>query len=89
MLRVYRNGPVWSADAGQAHWIAGRLTPWGEHTLTMAVPGGFAAYAQVLHPAEAPDSEDRPVRCSLRGDEQLRAELTLHLNHAVVGLAVM
>jgi len=26
---------------------------------------------------------------SLRGDEQLRAELTLHLNHAVVGLAVM
>jgi hypothetical protein len=59
---VYRNGPLWSADVGQAHWIAGRLTPWDSRTVTMAVPGGFEAYARVLHPVETPDSGDRPVR---------------------------
>jgi len=59
---VYRNGPLWSADVGQAHWIAGRLTPWDAHTVTMVVPDGFAAYARVLHPVETPGNGDRPVR---------------------------
>jgi hypothetical protein len=54
--RVYRNGPLWSADVGQADWIAGRLTPWDSRTVTMVVPDGFAAYARVLHPAETPGS---------------------------------
>jgi len=59
---VYRNGQLWSADVGQAHWIAGRLTPWDSHTVTMVVPGGFAAYARVLHPVETPGNGDRLVR---------------------------
>ena len=59
---MYRNGPLWSADVGQAHWIAGRLTPWDAHTVTMVVPDGFAAYARVLHPVETPGNGGRPVR---------------------------
>jgi hypothetical protein len=79
---VYRNGPLWSTDVGQAHWIAGRLTPWEIYTATMVVPTGFAAYARVLHPIEAPEGADRPVRWAevaawsgmpLRGDTQFHS----------------
>ena len=47
----------------QADWIASRLAPWeDEHTITIVVPGGFEAYARVLHPAETPGNGDRLVR---------------------------
>ncbi len=49
-------GPHWSSEVGEADWIAERLTSFGEHVLTSVVPGGFEAYARVLHPAEAPHS---------------------------------
>ncbi len=46
----------------QADWIAPRLAPWGDHTVTIVVPAGFEAYARVLHPAQTPGSGDRLVR---------------------------
>ena len=47
----------------QADWIAPRLAPWeGQYAITIVVPGGFEAYARVLHPVETPDSGDRLVR---------------------------
>lgn len=42
------SGPRRSADTGQADWIAERLAPWPDSTLTMIVPTGFEAYAGVL-----------------------------------------
>jgi hypothetical protein len=60
---VGSNAPRWSSDVHQADWIAPRLTPWkDEYTITIVVPGGFEAYARVLHPAETPDNGDRLVR---------------------------
>jgi hypothetical protein len=59
---VDSNAPRWSSDVHQASWIAPRLTPWNEHTVTMVAPAGFEAYARVLHPVETPDSGDRLVR---------------------------
>jgi hypothetical protein len=49
---------VWSADVGQAGLIAGRLAPFHSHMVTSVVPGGFEAYARVLHPAEDPVAAD-------------------------------
>ena len=67
----------------QAGWIAPRLAPWeGEYTIAIVIPGGFEAYARVLHPAETPDSGDRLVRWAdvaawsgmpLRGDAQFHS----------------
>jgi hypothetical protein len=44
--------PNWSEAVGEADWIADRLSPFGE-CVASVVPGGFEAYARVLHPAEA------------------------------------
>lgn len=46
--------PDWSEDAGQAGWIGERLAPFSSYQVTSVVPGGYEAYARVLHPAEAP-----------------------------------
>ena len=46
--------PHWSSEVGEADWIANRLSPFGDHVVTSVIPGGFEAYARVLHPAEAP-----------------------------------
>lgn len=52
----------WSDDVRQADWIGQRLAPFESGTTTSVVPGGFAAYARILHPASDPD--ERRVRWS-------------------------
>ena len=54
--------PAWSDETGQASWIGKRLAPFDAYVVTSVVPGGFEAYAQVLHPAEEPLHGDRVVR---------------------------
>ena len=58
------DGPHWSPDVHAADWIGPRLTSWDEDgfPVTVVVPGGFEAYARVLHPAGTADDSDRPVR---------------------------
>ncbi|MGZ6791599.1 MAG: hypothetical protein ACXVFV_01510, partial [Mycobacteriales bacterium] len=46
-------------DVSPADWIAPRLTSPPFRRVDGTVPGGFAAYARVLHPASTPDG--RPV----------------------------
>jgi hypothetical protein len=55
-------GAAWSDAVGEAAWIGERLAPFDAHQVTSVVPGGFAAYARVLHPAEDPLEGDRLVR---------------------------
>jgi len=45
---------AWSEAAHQADWVGEALSPFGDHVVTSVVPGGFDAYARVLHPAEVP-----------------------------------
>ena len=55
--------PAWSGETGQASWIGERLAPFNAYVVTSVVPGGFEAYARVLHPAEEPLHDgDRVVR---------------------------
>jgi hypothetical protein len=55
--------PAWSGETGQASWIGERLAPFDAYVVTSVVPGGFEAYARVLHPAEEPlHGGDRVVR---------------------------
>lgn len=54
-------GPDWRQPSGQEEWIAERLAPFGAY-VTSVVPGGFAAYARILHPATDPLTDDRVVR---------------------------
>ena len=52
-----------SAEVAEAAWIAGRLSPFDSGVVTSVVPGGFEAYARVLHPVVEPrHGGDRPVR---------------------------
>jgi len=46
----------------EAAWIGERLAPFESSVVTSVVPGGFEAYARVLHPAEEPSWGDRLVR---------------------------
>lgn len=50
---------LWSSDVGQAGWIGRRLAPFDAAQVTSVVPGGFEAYARVLH---APSRDGTPVR---------------------------
>jgi hypothetical protein len=60
---VVSEGPAWSSDTGQADWIGDRLAPFFGNQVTSVIPGGFAAYARLLHPAEEPlHGGDRVVR---------------------------
>lgn len=42
----------WSRDVDRARWIGDRLAPFGTNTITSVIPGGFEAYARLLHPVE-------------------------------------
>jgi hypothetical protein len=53
---------AWSDHVAAAEWIGPRLLPFDDHRMTSVVPGGFEAYARVLHPAEEPDLDRRLVR---------------------------
>jgi hypothetical protein len=55
-------GLAWSDQVGAAGWIGPRLLPFDDHRVASVVPGGFEAYARVLHPAEEPGTGDRLVR---------------------------
>ena len=48
---------AWSEAAHQADWVGEALSPFGDHVVTSVVPGGFDAYARVLHPAEVPHAD--------------------------------
>lgn len=53
----------WSTAVEQASWVAERLDPFGTGVVTSVVPGGFAAYARLLHPVETSRGvHDRTVR---------------------------
>ena len=45
-----------------ADWIGARLLPFDDHRVASVVPGGFGAYARVLHPAEELGTGERLVR---------------------------
>lgn len=51
----------WSSAVEAADWIVERIGLFGAG-VTSVVPGGFAAYARVLHPAEQPGTGERLVR---------------------------
>jgi hypothetical protein len=74
-------GTAWSDQTGAADWIKPRLGGDGPFTVTAVVPGGFEAYARILHPAQGP-AGDRVVRWAevaawsglpLRGDSQFHS----------------
>jgi len=46
---------MWSTDVGAGAWIEERLSPFGNGKVSSVVPGGFPAYARLLHPAGAHD----------------------------------
>jgi hypothetical protein len=50
-----------SDDIGRADWIRDRLVGFGLGVHSV-VPGGFAGYVRILHPAEGPPPERRLVR---------------------------
>ena len=74
-------GPAWSEAVEEADWIGERLAPSGTFRVTSVVPGGFDAYARVLHPAEHPLRGDRLVRWAEVADwggTPLRADAQFH-----------
>lgn len=42
---------AWSSDTAQADWIGPRLSPFSSGVASLVIPGGFDAYARLLHPA--------------------------------------
>jgi hypothetical protein len=54
--------PAWSLAVGEADWIRASLAPFNAYQVTSMVPGGFAGYARLLHPAEEPRWGSRLVR---------------------------
>jgi hypothetical protein len=53
--------PAWSQAVEHSDWIGGRLAPFGS-AVSSVVPGGFEAYARILHPAEDLCTGGRVVR---------------------------
>ena len=45
--------PVWTPDVSLGAWLVPRLSGWGR--VTALVPGGYEAYARVLHPVGGED----------------------------------
>ena len=74
-------GPAWSEAVEEADWIGERLAPFDAFKVTSVVPGGFDAYARVLHPAEDPRRGDRLVRwaeVAAWSDMPLRPDVQFH-----------
>jgi hypothetical protein len=63
-----------SDEIGRADWIRDRLVGFGLGVHSV-VPGGFAAYVRVLHPAEGPPQERRLVRWA---EVAQRTGVTMH-----------
>lgn len=57
MSRISRPPIFWHEDTSPAAWLEGSLAAWGENVGSI-VPGGFAAYARVLHPAGHGDAPE-------------------------------
>jgi hypothetical protein len=72
-----------SDDVASAQWIAPRLAPFGSGVGSI-VPGGFEAYARILHPATG--SNDEPVRWDHVARKFGAVAHRLMQFHAVVGL---
>jgi hypothetical protein len=53
--------PRWSFDVSQADWVKERLDDLMAGTVSSIVPGGFDAYARILHPVETPLHGNRLV----------------------------
>lgn len=51
----------WSRDVDRARWIGERLAPFGRDAITSVIPGGFEAYARLLHPVETDAHGVRPT----------------------------
>lgn len=54
--------PVWTPDVSLGAWLSPRLAGWSEGSgtpVTSVVPGGYEAYARVLHPVGRDGSEDQ------------------------------
>lgn len=54
-------GVQWSSATDETDWIAAGMEPFGPGTVGSIIPGGFEAYARLLHPVYAGDGE-RAVR---------------------------
>ncbi|MEP7023941.1 MAG: hypothetical protein ABJB47_09065 [Actinomycetota bacterium] len=67
--------------AEQARWLGSLLAPPDSFQVTSVIPGGYEAYARVLHPAEEPLTGDRLVRWAdvVRwGGKPLRRDAPFH-----------
>ena len=55
---------AWSTTIEEASWIAPRLSAFGADRVDAVLPGGFAAYARLLHPVwwNIPGESQRMVR---------------------------
>lgn len=53
---------TFSDAVAEADWVRERLSSFESHIVSSVVPGGFEAYARVLHPAEEPRADHRLVR---------------------------
>jgi hypothetical protein len=51
---VRSDSPAASDDVTAANWIRERLSPWSSLAVSSVIPGGFEAYARVLHPVQLP-----------------------------------
>lgn len=49
--------PVWTPETSLGAWLAPRLSGWGQ--VTAVVPGGYQAYARVLHLVDHEDCDER------------------------------
>jgi hypothetical protein len=56
--------PTMSTHVEEADWIRDRLAAWSENVATSIIPGGFEAYARILHPAQLPSDGRDLVRWS-------------------------
>jgi hypothetical protein len=56
--------PTLSDDVAAADWVCERLSTPSDNVVTTIVPGGFAAYARILHPVQTPGFGAALVRWS-------------------------
>lgn len=69
----------WSTDVEQAAWLADQLAVPAGSTVTSVVPGGFGAYARLLHPAKDPaGAELRWSEVAAGGGMELKPDAEFH-----------